>query len=402
MSDFRAIGATSATLQTLLTDRLDAPPGVQNPPSPIPVTIGIPPEDGNGEETPRVNLFLYRVTRNGYLSNDDIPGRRPRGTSEIHPPLALDLHYLLTPYGSTANQFIHDGTDELVAHYLLGSAMRILNDNAIITRALETSLGQQILDPSLEDAYEHVKITLEPLSLEDVSKVWTAIGRPFRLSAAYEVCVVQIESTAPRRFPQPVGELPKAGPRVVAVPVVAPRIVEVHAANRPGPFAGIGETLVLTGTGLGAQPALATFGEVDVSGAITTAVDDRLTIVVPDDPRLQPGILPVRVAHGVMLGEPPLPHRGPRSNTAAWVLVPTITKVTRNGSQLTIEGTRLFLDGAECATLLGDRVVRSDDYTSSTPEQLTLDVPPGTPVGSGVRVSVNGAESIGVVALPGP
>jgi len=401
VSDFRAIGATTATLQTLLTDQLDAPPGVLNPPVPIPVTVGVPPDDGDGEESPRLNLFLYRVTRNGYLSNDDIPGRRPRGTSEIHPPLALDLHYLLTAYGSTANQFLADGTDELVAHYLLGSAMRILHDNAIITSALETSGGQQVLDPGLENAYEHVKITLEPLSLEDVSKVWTAIGRPFRLSAAYEACVVQIESEAPRRYPRRVGMPPPAGSRVVAVPVVAPRIVEVHAATRPGPFAGIGDTLVLTGTGLGGQPTLATFGEVDVSGSVTSAADERVTIVVPDDIRLQPGILPVRVAYGVRLGEPPVPHRGPRSNTAAWVLVPSVTSLNRAGAQLQIAGTRLLMPDAECATLLGDTVVPSGDYDpASTPELLLLDVPAGVPAGSAVRVTVNGAESLDLFPLP--
>jgi hypothetical protein len=401
MSDFRAIGATTATLQTLLLDRLDPPPGVQNPPVPIPVTVGVPPEDGNGEEDPRLNLFLYRVTRNGFLANDDIPGRRPRGTAEIHPPLSLNLHYLLTAYGSTANQFAAQGTDEVVAHYLLGSAMRILNDHAIITTALETSMGQQILDASLEDAYEDVKITLEPLSLEDVSKVWTAIGRPFRLSAAYEVCVVQIESTAPRRYPRRVGQPPPAGSRVVAIPVVAPRIAEVHAADRLGPFAAIGETLVLTGSGLGGQPTLATFGDVDVSGSVTSAADERLTIVVPDDVRLQPGILPVRVAYGVMLGEPPVAHRGPRSNTAAWVLVPSITSLNRAGAQLTIDGTRLLMPGAECATLIGDAVVSSDDYdAASTPESIVLDVPAGVPVGSPVRVTVNGAESIDELVLP--
>jgi hypothetical protein len=400
MSDFRAIGAATATLQTLLTDQLDPPPGVVNPPNPIPVTVGVPPDDGTGEEDPRVNLFLYRVTRNGHLANDDVPGRRSRGPSEIHPPLALDLHYLVTAYGSTANQFAATGTDELVAHYLLGSAMRILHDNAIITTALETSGGQQVLDASLEDAYERVKITLEPLSLEDVSKVWTAISRPFRLSAAYEVCVVQIESTVPSRYPRRVGT-PPVGPRVVAVPVVAPRIVEVHAANRPGPFAGIGETLVLTGTGLGGQPTLATFGAVDVSGAVTSAADDRVTIVVPDDARLQPGILPVRVGYGVMLGDPPVVHTGPRSNTAAWVLVPTVTAVARVGGNLELEGLRLLMPGAECATLIGDAIVSSGDYdAASTPERLVLAIPAGVAPGSAVRVTVNGAESLDVFPLP--
>ena len=121
MSDFRAIGATTSTLQTLLTDQLDCAARGREPlRRRSRVTVGVPPEDGNGEESPRVNLFLYRVTQNGYLANQEIPGRGPRGTAEVHPPLALDLHYLLTAYGSMTNQFLNDGTDEVVAHYLLG------------------------------------------------------------------------------------------------------------------------------------------------------------------------------------------------------------------------------------------------------------------------------------------
>jgi len=401
MSDFRAIGGVSATLKTLLETKLDRPPGLPAAITPIPVSIGIPPPEDEVDSAPRVNLFLYRLSENGALKNQEIPGRAQGGGAYGHPPLSLDLHYLITAYGGS-KAGTPPLTDERLAQYLLGSAMRVLHDHPIVTDELETAAGTQILDESLRGEYEHVKVTFEPVSLEDVSKVWTALNRPYRLSAAYEVRVTQIESRAPRRYPQRVGVPTAAGQSVTAIPVRAPRIDEVHAATQPGPYAAVGDTLVLTGNGLDGDPTLAWLGEVDASGSVTSARIDRLTILVPDDPRLQPGIQPVRVAYGLQLGKPPKPHVGPGSNTAAWVLVPSVTTVARAGAgPLVIEGTRLIASGVECVTLIGDAVVPQRSYLAgATPMRIRMQLPAGVGRGSPVRVRVNGAESLERLAVP--
>src|SRR5215470_19028116 len=99
MSDFRAIGGVSTTLQTLLTDRMELPDGVAG----VPVTVGPPPFTAKDNELHRenaqVNLFLYRVTEHGFLQNQEIPGRGA-GSGFGHPPLSLSLHYLVTAYGN--------------------------------------------------------------------------------------------------------------------------------------------------------------------------------------------------------------------------------------------------------------------------------------------------------------
>src|SRR6476620_1592011 len=99
MSDFSAIGGVSTTLQTLLMDRMELPKGMAS----VPVTIGPPPftarDNELHDENARVNLFLYRVTQNGFLQNQEIPGRGA-GNGYGHPPLSLDLHYLVTAYGN--------------------------------------------------------------------------------------------------------------------------------------------------------------------------------------------------------------------------------------------------------------------------------------------------------------
>src|SRR5882762_6069982 len=47
-----------------------------------------------------VNIFLYQVSPNPSIRNADLPTRRGDGTPLRRPQVALDLHYLLTFYGS--------------------------------------------------------------------------------------------------------------------------------------------------------------------------------------------------------------------------------------------------------------------------------------------------------------
>src|SRR2546425_7490377 len=102
MSDFHAIGGVSETLRSLLLDRMERPAELGA--TPLRVTIGQPRSDVQNPfttgETPRVNLFLFRIVENGWLKNQEIPGHG-NGSSYGQPPLSLDLHYLLTAYGTT-------------------------------------------------------------------------------------------------------------------------------------------------------------------------------------------------------------------------------------------------------------------------------------------------------------
>ena len=56
---------------------------------------------------------------------------------------------------------------------------------------------------NLHEQIERVRITPQPLSLEEISKLWAAFQTNYRLSAAYQAAVILIESTAPcaRRCP---------------------------------------------------------------------------------------------------------------------------------------------------------------------------------------------------------
>jgi hypothetical protein len=400
MSSYEAVGAVSNTLKDLLADRLDTPSGVAGP---VPVTVGLPPEEPDVVSGPLVNLFLYRVCSNAALQNQELPGHGERGAFG-HPPLALDLHYLLTAYGQTKNPGGAKLEDEIVAHWLLGSAMRILHDFAIITPELEASGGAQILDPVLVDGPERVKLSLQPISLEDLSKVWTALSRPFRVSAAYEVTVVQIQARLRDHYSQPVGQGPNGGPFIRAVTGFTPTITGVHAAGRADAMVRAGDTLVLEGDGLLGEETEVDVGGTAGLGQVTSARTDRATVVIPDDPRLQAGILELRLSHGVTLGAPPTRRAAFTSNTVAFALVPRVAALTLNAAKTiaTITGNRLLAPRGECLTLIQGIAVDSAQYgAGATATQIKVPVPAEVDPTEPARVFVraNGAQSIDEVLL---
>jgi hypothetical protein len=422
MSDFRAIGGVSATLQTLLQDRMELPDGVSS----VPVTVGPPPftakDNEQHTEDPRVNLFLYRVTENGYLQNQEIPGRGSPGAFG-HPPLSLNLHYLVTGYGTI--QVIGDnGTllfDDTTAHFLLGSAMRVLHDVPIVTDVVTTvrpPSGSAVLHESLLDAFERVRLSLEPLTLEDITKVWTALALRYRLSAAYVVNVVQIESQRKRTFPRPVGQPassstpplptdpPAPGPWIYVMTIQTPTITEVKviragdSVEQPFPYARINDTLVLRGTFLSGPVTSVAFGEVVVPAS--SAQPDLVLATIPDAAifgvgaipsalQLQPGVRTAKV----VVSDPQVPHSAFVSNEAAFMLVPTVNPALLAYAAgppraLTIGGVRLIPTTSGGEAMIGRSAVARSSYTTESPTQIVVPIPDTLP-GRSVNALVGAA-----------
>ena len=392
MSSFRAIGGVSASLRNLLRDRME---------DLVDVSIAPPDVTVTGVQAKRLNLYLYQVAENGYMKNRELQGHGHPGAYG-HPPLSLDLHYLLTAYGGDETA----GDSDLEAQEILGDAMRVLHDLPFvtdklkITRSAVGTVGGPILDNSLLGDSERVKITLQPMTLEDLSKIWTALPEAnFRRSVAYQVSVVQIESQQPRRFPKPVREPPLAGPRIFAVPVSSPHINDLRVrrpgdppdAERPFAYARIRDALIIRGRNLAGANTRVVLGEVDATDQIgPLRQDDRIEVTIPDDTALQPGPQPVKVALDVMMGEPPTPHLGFQSNLAVFVLVPKIGDLTLDRDALpnlrvrTLEilGERLFLDALGGETLVGPAIIPRTAYQASQPTRIMVlpDTLPAWPV----------------------
>ena len=147
MSNALAIAGVTAVLKDLLNNGLIDHNVTGAVGGNVTVTA-LPPDRvvaPGAQEGNQLNLFLHQVTPNAGWRNAGLPSRDERGERLTNPPLALDLHYLLTAYGA----------EDLHAEILLGYAMQLLHETPILSRqAIRTALvpspvSATILPPAL-------------------------------------------------------------------------------------------------------------------------------------------------------------------------------------------------------------------------------------------------------------
>jgi len=133
MSNALAIASVTAVLKDLLNNglidhKVDASVGEV-------IVSTLPPDriDAlDSQKKSRLNLFMYQVTPNVGWRNVGLPARNGNGDRVRNPPLALDLHYLLSAYGA----------EELHAEILLGYGMQLFHETPVLTReAIRRSLA---------------------------------------------------------------------------------------------------------------------------------------------------------------------------------------------------------------------------------------------------------------------
>ena len=142
------------------------------------------------DERSQLNIYLYRITPN--TAWRAIPASGAPGNGARPVPLSLDLHYLLTAYGER----------DYHAETLLGSAMELLHETPVLTReTIAPTLAALAEHGESGDAGASVfadviesidRITLSPefLSMEDLTKLWSALQARYRLSATYQASVL--------------------------------------------------------------------------------------------------------------------------------------------------------------------------------------------------------------------
>lgn len=209
MSDATAIGMVSESLRNLLVGEMTVTPAVN-------VTILAPDEPGGNR---RINLFLYKVQENPFLKNMDWQVRPGAPSQLVPPPLSLTLFYLLTPYAQSDPQ-----TGNVAAHEILGEAMRVFYENPVVPEAY--------LVLGLRESRERLKIVLNTLDLDELSRVWATFTEPFRLSVLYEISVVQLDmlSESERIMAQRVQSI---GVPDVRAPFSPPVVDRIEPASGP-------------------------------------------------------------------------------------------------------------------------------------------------------------------------
>jgi hypothetical protein len=339
-----AIAGVTQVLRDLLNDRFIN----QNVAGQIgqSVTVSTMPPDKvvqqGGVEATQLNVFLRQVTPNLGWRNEGLPSRDNSGRSRLaNPPLALDLHYLISAYGAA----------DLHAEILLGHAMQLLHENPSIPReAIRNSLQpapdeagtlppwlRSLAGSGLENQIEQLRITPEFLTTEDMSKFWTSTLAHYRPSAAYQVSVVLIQAEEPAPSPLPVltrhvDVVPSLAPTVPTLSAIVPSgkqiVVELDAPVTLEGFAldGSARDVVLTNERFAIEETLPAAG---------TAIKLQFTIPAARAADFPAGVYRVH-AQVQKPGEP-----GPRvTNDLALVVAPTISGLPRSVAR--VGGTASF------------------------------------------------------------
>lgn len=237
----------------------------------------------------QVNLFLHQVTHNPGWRNVGLPSLGADGTTQLkNPPLALDLHYLLTAYGS------HDWQAEA----LLGYALLMLHQNPVLSRNEITNALTALADPGpnnpfssnplstllvtagLADQIELIKITPATLGREEVAWLWTALKADYRPTYPFQVSVVLIQSPTDISF-----ALPVLTRHIKARPIMPAQVLEVVPPKGIAAAAS-GETVTVQGENLAGS---GTVSLTNARLAVQTTVlpssvgNSSLTFVLPTD-----------------------------------------------------------------------------------------------------------------------
>lgn len=409
MSNSLSIAAVTLALRGLLNTAvplLDAGlAGVQ-------VTTRTPDAARTNVDGNSLNLFLYRAVSNAAWANLDPPFAVRPGESGL-PALALDLHYLLTAYSSEA------GDSTATSHRLLGAAMSVLHDHPLLDGG---AIDAALAGSDVSGQPERVRITPLPISIDDLSKLWGGFATQYRLSVAYAVSVLLIDSRRPSNSPLPVLTRGPQDAGVVAAPTAGPSL-RALVPPRSQPAVRLGEELVADGAQL-TDPALS-FRLTSLLPDPLPPVEltrrpplpgepaDQVVLRVPplaDDPdalgRWAPGFWSVTA----VLARPGVP--AVTSNSATLALAPTITVSPRAqdgpaaaGSTLTLTCAPRVQPGQRVALLLAGRQVAPASLTNpdpasptyaQTPTTLTFDVPDAPAGTHPVRLRVDGVDSIPV------
>ncbi|MEM1053945.1 MAG: DUF4255 domain-containing protein [Bacteroidota bacterium] len=241
-----------------------------------------------------VNVYLYATTPNVGWRNAGLPTRNAAGVRLANPPLALDLHYLITAYG----------VQELHAEVLLGHAMQRLHQVPVLDRgAIRSTLAllpsplDRLADSGLADQVEQIRLTPSSLSAEEVSKLWSAFQASYRLSAAYVASVLLVEAEEPARSaipvltrgtPDPVTREERGVAVTTGVVPPVPTLDEVRPP-RSQPVARLGDSVRLLGhhldgTGHRVQVSHSRFTDVSHEIAPDSAEAGRVVFTIPTVP----------------------------------------------------------------------------------------------------------------------
>ncbi len=392
MSNPMAMAAVTATLQFWLSNLLNDP---SSPLGSVTVTAKAPDlaeaSQGKGENSDLiVNIFLHQVTPNAAWRNIDLPTLSRDGRTRLtNQPLALDLHYLLTAYGSQDTE----------AEALLGFSVLMLHETPILPRSqIRTALAgvpntnpyaAVLKNAGLADQFEMIKITPATLGREEMAWLWTALKADYRPTFPFQVSVVLIEPELPVTFP-----LPVLSRNVTIQPGLAPTLFQIDTSRNPA-IPTPGASVTVDGDSLSGinQISLvnAHLGVQYPPFAPTGVTASSVTFLVPNDPaNLLAGIYELTAqiadAGGVVQVS---------SNSLQLPVAPTILQVpaptavnNANGTLITIHCAPEVLTTQKVALIMNGLSIPAQTITAKT-DTVSFQFPLLTPGPYLARLSVD-------------
>jgi hypothetical protein len=372
MSSPLAISGVTIVLKTMLNDVFSAAPlgSVKVSalaPDIVQSSAGSVPDAQN-----QVNLFLHQVTPNAAWRNVGLPSIAADGSTRLtNPPLALDLHYMLTAYA------VADGQAEA----LLGYAVLMLFQNPVLTRNQIRSIlaavpsSEPLSTSGLADQIEMLNITPATLGREEMAWIWTALKADYRPTFPFQVSVVLIQT--PNLV---LSALPVLTRTVTAQPSVLSPLPTITGVAPPGsqPAAKLGDKVTVTGGNLaGATGVVLTNSRLGIRqtlAGLSSVGDTSLQFTVPNPTLLPPQPHPTDVPAGVYLlsAQVTVGTSVVSTNGLPLAIAPTITSSPpgplSSGASVGVAVTcaPYLRTGQQVSLLIGGQEAPADPYTTPT------------------------------------
>ncbi|MEH6453927.1 MAG: DUF4255 domain-containing protein [Psychromonas sp.] len=149
-----------------------------------------PPHDTPDNAT-RMSLYLYHIGINNVQRNQRMLAQPGRDDEQRLAPLPIVLKYLATPLD-----------DEETNQLIMGRLLQFVYDSPQIN-----SIDNQPIGNSFGGASNVLRLVPDLLNVEQLTQLWNAFNQPYRLSLAFQVDVVAIDSAI--------------------APIVAPRVTDL-------------------------------------------------------------------------------------------------------------------------------------------------------------------------------
>ena len=417
MSNHLAIATVTAALGRMVHEAAESS-GVGS----VGLDFGRPTANGDGQSVRKVQIYLFQVSPNGALRNNDLPTRGPDGKLVDRPQVALDLHYVMAFYGDQ---------QKLEAERMLGAVARNLHARPLLSRqSIQDAITNhpELVGSNLVDAIERVRFTPDAISLDELSKLWSVFFQtPHALSIVYQANVVLIEAeeSGPSALPvlrrgeedrgvEAAPDTLSPFPTLGTIHIGVAEDVGVDPLPRSYPGAQLGSFLILRGDKFGGDtvevefkhsrfsepghPQLLSPKKITVPASDRSATEIRVTIpnnvAAQTEWRAGPYTVSVIVSVG---GDARV------TNALPLLLAPRIGSISpsspipRNGSghvTLTLTAGPRVLPTQTATLLLADREISAELRTADS-DPLRFEIPDAPVVTDAiVRLRVDGVDSI--------